>query len=59
MLDDFKLGRTFRTRRKPSLHARNYAALLFAVLAIMLWILHRANIARLVAGTESKIGQKQ
>jgi acyl phosphate:glycerol-3-phosphate acyltransferase len=35
------------------------AVLLFAVLAFMLWILHRANIARLAAGTESKIGQKK
>jgi acyl phosphate:glycerol-3-phosphate acyltransferase len=35
------------------------AVLLFAVLAFTLWILHRANIARLAAGTESKIGQKQ
>jgi glycerol-3-phosphate acyltransferase PlsY len=31
-------------------------ALLFAVLCVMLWIKHRENIARLLAGTESKIG---
>jgi glycerol-3-phosphate acyltransferase PlsY len=31
-------------------------AALFAVLAILLWIMHRANIARLFAGTEGKIG---
>jgi acyl phosphate:glycerol-3-phosphate acyltransferase len=31
---------------------------LFLLLAVMLWIMHRANIARLVAGTESKIGSK-
>ena len=30
-------------------------ALLFLLLAILLWIMHRANIARLIAGTESKI----
>jgi acyl phosphate:glycerol-3-phosphate acyltransferase len=30
--------------------------LLFAVLAILIWIMHRSNIARLAAGTESKIG---
>jgi len=33
------------------------AALLFAVLAVLLWVLHRANIGRLIAGTESKIGR--
>jgi acyl phosphate:glycerol-3-phosphate acyltransferase len=31
-------------------------ALLFAALAAMLWVMHRANIGRLVAGTEGKIG---
>jgi acyl phosphate:glycerol-3-phosphate acyltransferase len=35
------------------------AALLFAVLAALLWYMHRANIGRLMAGTESKIGQKK
>lgn len=34
------------------------AAQLFAVLAILLWIMHRANIARLLSGNESKIGRK-
>jgi acyl phosphate:glycerol-3-phosphate acyltransferase len=29
---------------------------LFLLLTVLLWIMHRANIARLVAGTESKIG---
>jgi glycerol-3-phosphate acyltransferase PlsY len=29
---------------------------LFAVLAALLWAMHRANIARLLAGTEGKIG---
>jgi glycerol-3-phosphate acyltransferase PlsY len=29
---------------------------LFAVLAVLLWVMHRANIARLLAGTEGKIG---
>src|SRR5580704_4931225 len=33
-------------------------ALLFLLLAILLWIMHRANIARLIAGTESKIAGK-
>jgi acyl phosphate:glycerol-3-phosphate acyltransferase len=32
------------------------AALVFAVMAILLWERHRANIARLAAGTESRIG---
>ena len=31
-------------------------AQLFAVLTVLLWFMHRANIARLVNGTESKIG---
>jgi glycerol-3-phosphate acyltransferase PlsY len=32
-------------------------AALFFVLALLVFIMHRANIARLIAGTESKIGQ--
>jgi glycerol-3-phosphate acyltransferase PlsY len=31
-------------------------AVLFAALAAMLWAMHRANIGRLMAGTEGKIG---
>ena len=37
---------------------RREAAVLFALLAALLWIKHRANIQRLMAGTESKIGRK-
>ena len=33
------------------------SAVLFAALALALWAKHRANIARLIAGTESKIGK--
>jgi glycerol-3-phosphate acyltransferase PlsY len=33
-----------------------HEALLFAALAAMLWVMHRTNIARLMAGTEGKIG---
>jgi acyl phosphate:glycerol-3-phosphate acyltransferase len=33
-------------------------AALFVALAALLWIMHRANIARLLNGTESKIGRK-
>jgi acyl phosphate:glycerol-3-phosphate acyltransferase len=33
-------------------------AQLFLLLTALLWIMHRANIARLIAGTESKIGGK-
>ena len=29
---------------------------LFTLLTAMLWLMHRANIARLIRGTESKIG---
>jgi len=32
------------------------AALLFLLLSVLLWIMHRANIARLLAGSEGKIG---
>jgi glycerol-3-phosphate acyltransferase PlsY len=35
------------------------AAILFALLAAILWVKHRANIGRLMNGTESKIGQKK
>ena len=38
---------------------RPEAAILFAILASLLWIKHRANIQRLLAGTESKIGRKE
>jgi len=31
-------------------------AALFAALAVLLWIMHRANIGRLLAGTEGRIG---
>jgi acyl phosphate:glycerol-3-phosphate acyltransferase len=31
-------------------------AALFLLLSVLLWIMHRANIARLVAGSEGKIG---
>ncbi len=33
------------------------AALLFAALSALVWFMHRANIQRLLSGTESKIGQ--
>jgi acyl phosphate:glycerol-3-phosphate acyltransferase len=35
-----------------------HMAALFLPLAVLLWIMHRANIARLLDGTESKIGRK-
>jgi acyl phosphate:glycerol-3-phosphate acyltransferase len=38
-------------------YATGRAALLFLVLTALLWIMHRANIARLIAGTEGKIGK--
>jgi acyl phosphate:glycerol-3-phosphate acyltransferase len=37
---------------------RNTLALLYVVLAVLVFIMHRANIGRLLAGTESKIGAK-
>jgi glycerol-3-phosphate acyltransferase PlsY len=33
-------------------------SILFAVLTLLLWVMHRANIRRLAAGTESRIGLK-
>jgi glycerol-3-phosphate acyltransferase PlsY len=33
-------------------------ALLFLALTALLWIMHRANIARLIEGTETKIGAR-
>lgn len=34
------------------------AALLMAALTVLLWFMHRTNIARLLSGSEGKIGQK-
>ena len=31
-------------------------ALLFLALTALLWFMHRANIARLISGTEAKVG---
>lgn len=33
-------------------------AILFAALSVLLWFMHRENIKRLIAGTETKIGKK-
>ena len=38
--------------------ASQQTGILLAVLAALLWFLHRANLARLLAGTEGKIGRK-
>ncbi len=35
------------------------AGLVFAVMTTLAWIMHRANISRLIQGTESKIGAKE
>jgi glycerol-3-phosphate acyltransferase PlsY len=32
-------------------------AKLFLLLTVLVWFMHRANIARLISGTESKIGR--
>ena len=42
-----------------ALMGRREAAILFAILAAMLWAKHHSNIGRLLAGTESKIGRKK
>ena len=36
----------------------HYEPVLFGLLTVILWVKHRDNIARLLAGTEGKIGQK-
>ncbi len=33
-------------------------AVMFLILTLLVWIMHRGNIARLVAGTEPKVGSK-
>lgn len=38
--------------------AQREMALLYAFMAILLWYMHRANILRLFAGTETKIGHQ-
>ena len=35
-----------------------HAGLVFALLAALLWVKHRANIERLLKGNETKIGQR-
>jgi glycerol-3-phosphate acyltransferase PlsY len=40
------------------LWGRPSAAALFLALTVLLWIMHRANIARLLQGSEGKIGAK-
>ena len=44
-------GRPVVARQSPE------AGLLFVAMAVLVFIMHRANIARLLAGTEAKIGQ--
>ena len=39
-------------------HGDRAEAQLFLLLTVILWIMHRANIARLLKGTEPKIGRK-
>jgi acyl phosphate:glycerol-3-phosphate acyltransferase len=39
-------------------YAGSKPALLFVVLTAIVWIMHRGNISRLLAGTEPKIGSK-
>lgn len=38
---------------------RHSVAILFLLLSILLWVMHRANIARLLDGSEGKIGAKR
>jgi glycerol-3-phosphate acyltransferase PlsY len=37
---------------------RGNADWVFAILTVLIWVMHRSNIARLLAGTETKIGSK-
>lgn len=36
----------------------SHAAMVFAAMACLLWVMHRANLNRLMAGTEGRIGNK-
>ena len=40
-----------------SIMGRSDAALMFGLMAVLLWAKHHANISRLLAGTESRIGK--
>jgi glycerol-3-phosphate acyltransferase PlsY len=37
---------------------RGNADWVFAILTVLIWVMHRSNISRLLAGTETKIGSK-
>jgi glycerol-3-phosphate acyltransferase PlsY len=39
-------------------YGMNHVALLFLLLTVLLWVMHRANIGRLMNGTVGKIGKK-
>jgi glycerol-3-phosphate acyltransferase PlsY len=41
------------------LYGKPDAAVLFAVLTVMLWLMHRANIRRLLEGSETKIALRR
>ena len=45
-------------RKRLVLMDRPEAAALFAILTAIAWFMHRANISRLLSGSESKIGAK-
>ena len=53
------LAASFASPIVLALMGRQEAAILFAILAAILWAKHHANISRLLAGTESRIGQKK
>ena len=40
------------------LYGQHGRAILFLILTAVLWLMHRANIVRLLSGSEGKIGQK-
>jgi acyl phosphate:glycerol-3-phosphate acyltransferase len=41
------------------LSGNDQVAVLFVILTLTIWVMHRANIARLLAGTERKIGERE
>ena len=53
-----RAGRQRRDAVRGLWRSATSQAALFAVLTVLLWVMHRANIARLLAGTEGKIGRK-
>ncbi len=53
-----RLDRKRGNALRAGLAGRARLAELFTLLAVLLWLMHRANILRLIRGTESRIGRQ-